>query len=370
MKDSIIKSVTEGYSKSIKDMWNDYTSYISGIKEKCINTPSYVKKKKNGNSIVIEQSKNSNTKLCKLIEDTKKWSIWISEISIELANIPIHSVGMLCRITGESLEYALGVINEGVDYATNWLVNKMSDLTVNNIWFKKMVKLLKKIILYIKKSIKQGELFIYKTTKKVLNFAANNKVTDALVGSYTAVFNFIEKISMYIDIALKTIEGLLNTLVGFNLEGETMGFFITPKTIMAGFTVPNPYTTMSPKNIDKTIKTNIPDEVIEGVKDKHNAEKLEKETNNNNKILAKIKENIEKTINGDDTNIPDIEIEQPEEDLSSLITAISVVVATIFQPEPLPKYERLSITNIGYMAWLLTSFEPTMKKCFGLPTFP
>lgn len=372
MKEDVIKNITEGYSKSIKEMWDDYVVYISNIKTICVNTPSFVKKQKNGNSIEIKQSPESNTKLCKMIEETKEWTKWIGDVSLELANIPINSVGFLCRATGESLEYALSIVNNGVEFSTNWLTKKMSNLTVNSKWLKKLVKTLKKIILYIKKSIKTGELFIYKTTKKVLNFAANNKVTDALSKAYSSVFNFIESISKYIDITLETIEGLLSTLVGFNLDGETMGFFITPKTVMAGFAVPDDYTTMKPLNFEKSIKTNISDEEVEGLKENYRKEKINKSEKKKVKISAYIQENVNRILNSDESvDIPDIEIEKDNtDDFSNLMKKIALVVSLSIQPEPLPKYERLHPANIGYMTWLITSFEPTMKKCFGLPTFP
>ena len=38
--------------------------------------------------------------------------------------------------------------------------------------------------------------------------------------------------------------------------------------------------------------------------------------------------------------------------------------------EPLPKYEKLMITNIRFLLWLTLVFEPGMKQSFGIPGMP
>ena len=41
-----------------------------------------------------------------------------------------------------------------------------------------------------------------------------------------------------------------------------------------------------------------------------------------------------------------------------------------FTADPLPRYEKLNILNIGFLIFLITGFEPAAKQSFGIPGMP
>ena len=57
-------------------------------------------------------------------------------------------------------------------------------------------------------------------------------------------------------------------------------------------------------------------------------------------------------------------------DYKKIIKVIEFLVALIPIPQALPKYEKISIINLGYLAWLLTTFELAGKRSFGMPGMP
>lgn len=370
MKEEMNK-ITSNYSKSMQDMWDDYVKYIDDVKELCDNTPIKVKKKRTaGNTLRIEIP-DAKYKLCDIYEETAAWTEWSVKVATEVANIPIKTVGVLCKALGESIEYVLSIIEKGVEYTANWLAEKLSNLTVNNKWVKKIIKKLKLILLHTKKAMLYGKLYILKASKKVLTFAANNKVTKALQKAFVAVANSMDIIKKVIEVILKMIEGLLSSLVGFTLEGGCMGFFTTPKSIVSGFFTPE-NGTMKPLNGNQDIFSNIADFLIDPLEETVRNIAIASTTSKNKAMKAEIETNKALIVNSDmPIDIPDSTIKLEDTiDLAALKGLIVKLLSTLFTPEPLPKYERLHPANLGFMTWLLTSFEPTMKKCFGLPGYP
>lgn len=51
----------------------------------------------------------------------------------------------------------------------------------------------------------------------------------------------------------------------------------------------------------------------------------------------------------------------------TILKAIEALVSLLPLAQPLPKYEKLSFTNIGFLVWLITGFEPAGFQSFGFP---
>lgn len=51
----------------------------------------------------------------------------------------------------------------------------------------------------------------------------------------------------------------------------------------------------------------------------------------------------------------------------TILKLINEILKTLAIPQPLPKYENLSLLNLGFLAWLLTGFCPAGQASFGLP---
>lgn len=52
---------------------------------------------------------------------------------------------------------------------------------------------------------------------------------------------------------------------------------------------------------------------------------------------------------------------------ASMMASIDKLLLLIPTAYPLPKYEELSLTNVGFLVWLVTGFIPAGAKSFGLP---
>ena len=365
-----VKQLTNGYTNSMQEMWEDYVAYLSSIKDMCENTPIKITKKRGAGGSLELEIPDAKYKLCDAYEETKVWAEHILKISELILNVPIETVSILCRALGETAEYAMSIIEQGVAYATNWLTEKLDNITSNSKWVKKIINVLKRTLLNIKVAALWAEEVALKNTKKVLTFFANGKATknDKLEKSTKPISNFINATIKVIDVILKFVDGLLSSIIGFTLDGGIMGFFPTPKSMISGFFPVE----MKPKNANQDIYSNIADVLISPIEEgfrqasilavQMKSKAMEAEIEANKQLLTSTNEIID---------IPDSQISLEESyDLSKVKAAIALLLSTLITPEPLPKYERLHPGNLGYMAWLLTSFEPSMKKCFGIPSFP
>jgi hypothetical protein len=75
---------------------------------------------------------------------------------------------------------------------------------------------------------------------------------------------------------------------------------------------------------------------------------------------------------GDIPDIPDVgEAEGVRcistDEIKSVVTGL---LSLFIAQQPLPKFEQLHPGNIRYLMWLMLSFNPAMKKAFGLPGYP
>ena len=60
----------------------------------------------------------------------------------------------------------------------------------------------------------------------------------------------------------------------------------------------------------------------------------------------------------------------PKFDGKTIRTAIKLLMQSLLDAEALPRYEKLSPTNIRFLVFLTTGFEPAAQKTFGIPGYP
>lgn len=368
MENNGIKQMTNEYVGTLDDMWQEYKEYIKSIKTLCIQNPTYIRKHKIKNSLGVSVEPASH-KLCDIYEMTIAYTKWIAQVSDAIISLPINTVSFLCRALGETVEYAMSIIEKGIDFATNWLITKMQNIITNNKIVKWIIKTIKQITLFVQKCVLYGKLWMYKAMRNILNKAANGKVTSALASAYAAVITWIQTNIQIIEKVLLVITNLVNSLVGFTLEGGAMGFFTTPKSILAGVLMPSPQLTMKPQNMNQDIFTNIADLLItpleETVRQALTAKKVSETASTASQIATNSAIAVSTGV------VVPVQVPNGEAfDLSMLKTLIANLLATLAMPEAMPKYERVHLGNIGYLTWMLTSFQPAMKRCFGLPGYP
>lgn len=163
-----------------------------------------------------------------------------------------------------------------------------------------------------------------------------------------------------IDAAIKAIEiatitfinafnALLTAILGnplMALMPESMNFGITPKSMKPVTQIP----VLTPnESITDVIMSEKVDTFIESLD-------ITKRPEGNNIF---VNEGFNKLIDG--TNAV-------KDTVLNGIRAFGLTL--LYNQEPLPKYEKLSITNLQFTAYILNSWGPTGKTCFGLPGYP
>ena len=59
----------------------------------------------------------------------------------------------------------------------------------------------------------------------------------------------------------------------------------------------------------------------------------------------------------------------PKFDPSIIRNDVTMLMNTIVDADAVPRYEKLSVSNIRVLVFLVTGFEPAGKKTFGIPGF-
>ena len=60
----------------------------------------------------------------------------------------------------------------------------------------------------------------------------------------------------------------------------------------------------------------------------------------------------------------------PKFDPSIIRNAVTILMQMLVDADAVPRYEKLSISNIRFLVFLVTGFEPAGKRTFGIPGFP
>ena len=200
--------------------------------------------------------------------------------------------------------------------------------------------------------------------KKVLLELLSGK-DDAGSPTTTPIKMFLMGVAVTANV-IATIIGIvlniINAVVILNVDASGCAFGPTPKSLMmtSKMTVANAKgstTCPTPEPIDKLITE---------------AENAQKKTNGELKkahILAMSAESASNIANGGQFsvgNFPSL----PKIDGTAIRQSIRLLLATLIDAEALPRYEKLTPTNIRFLTFLITGFEPSAKKTFGLPGFP
>ena len=167
-----------------------------------------------------------------------------------------------------------------------------------------------------------------------------------------------------ITLVLKAIEKILNLLPKIlSVAAQSMCFFLTPRSMKK--------TDMKVINANQSITDKLPESVKKTILEIQNKQ---------NKLNIPIKvatisagaaaglTSIKK--NGKLDIPPSVCKTMEYVSAYNVMSSIESLIALLPFAEPLPKYEKLSITNPGFLVWLLTGFVPAGHKSFGIPGMP
>lgn len=206
----------------------------------------------------------------------------------------------------------------------------------------------------IKKVVEKTALQI---TKKILICVCSGEGSKDPIT--TTVTTTLSSLSVACNSILNTL-GLILTLIQntttLNVDGAGCCFFPTPKSMKRiGITIKST-TNSIPDIIDKTIT-----ETEESIKESNGIIKR-------NRIAECATHAAISTQNGnlDLKSFGNLEPFKPE----TIKTAVNMILQGVLDADALPRYEKLKISNIRFLTFLITGFEPAAKKSFGIPGFP
>ena len=298
-----------------------------------------------------------------------------------ITNILSSAVKDVMNLANESIKYAQNVVNEAkdkaVEYATDAVenaeskaeskVNQATQLMVDAKYLKylavqiilKKFQILKYRIDLIKNEI---SIMIAKLTKMVLSgilvgkgsvLDPINKVMSSVMASAAAAVNSVLTI-------IDAIVTMINSTVILNVNGGCMTFFQTPKSIIKA--------DMIIANSHQSTTNSIPDPINEMISEAENKIRTANGAIKKGRIIAMAAAGAASAVGGDFE--PGSFGNIPKFDPSIIREAIMMIIQLLTDAEALPRYEKLSITNIRFLTFLVTGFEPAGKRTFGIPGFP
>lgn len=248
-------------------------------------------------------------------------------------------------------------INELLDIATG-IPNMLIDVAAYPIqeyveYFTSRIQILE---LQIKKKI--NEVLIYKnklliqileTNKAGISGAADAVIGGALAG-INAVIEVITTAMQAFDVAYQAAYNtIVNAMVPFMLQPESMSFFFTPRSLTKKpgvFVIP-----MSIINLNVSIADVLNLDTIESVID----------------IGFPPIKDLEYLMDPAAFKIRQAFSDQNAKGIYDLVSMMEIMLYT--GAEPLPKYSKLKMSNPFFVIFLLTGWAPASIVCFGIPGF-
>lgn len=202
-----------------------------------------------------------------------------------------------------------------------------------------------------------------KTRKRVLSELligkddAGSDVTTPLKSFLMGVAVVANTISMIIGVILN----IINSVVILNVDAAGCAFGPTPKSFMAT-------SKMTVANSKQSTTCSIPEPIDIAISEASNQYETAKGAIKQTQVLA-MASNAASSVTGGSFN-PGTFPALPKMDGTAIKQAIKLLLMSLVDAEALPRYEKLSPTNIRFLVFLITGFEPAAKNTFGLPGFP
>ena len=201
-----------------------------------------------------------------------------------------------------------------------------------------------------------------KLTKSVLIGIINGKGSSEIPINMTMA-NTMAKAGAVANSIISVIDSIvtaINSITIMNVNGAGMAFFPTPKSITK--------VDIKISNVNQSTTNCIPSGVDKAITEAENKIRKSNGELKKAKILAMGAAGAESAQSGKFD--PGTFGSLPKFDPSVIRTATMMLTQSIMDAEALPRYEKLSVSNIRFLTFLATGFEPAGKKSFGIPGFP
>jgi len=246
-------------------------------------------------------------------------------------------------------EKPIKIFNEIMTYCVDFIKYDAAQIIIKYV--ETLALFVKKIVLHIKRKIAEF-------MKKMLQGCVGGLGSAAMAIFIQPIIMTFQTISILANGILTAITSLLSFLPPMlSISAEGMSFFMTPKSLKT--------VEMNITNPNQSIVYRLPSTLMEQVQ---NLLKQFDKLNIPIKVSAVAAGAALGALSakeGKDLNIGcnALKLFDPK----TILKAIELIVSILPLSQPLPKYEKLSLLNIGFLVWLITGFEPAGFQSFGFP---
>ena len=316
----------------------------------------------------IETSIPTKIDLCKM-QEVLMILDKVQNAMINVQNVMTSSITNFLSDTSQDVTN----LNEGIDAAKTAVKNKLSkdsstaQLSVDSKYTKYLATqiILKnfQILKYRIEMIKTGvQITIATLTKSVISglLCGKGSAKDPINATMSSTMTSAAAAANIILSVIDSIVTMINSVNIMNVNGAGMAFFPTPKNITK--------VDISIANSNQSTTNNIPDPVNQMISKSENQIRESNGKIKQAKILSMGAAGASSASSGnfDAGSFGSL----PKFDPSIIRNAVTILMQMLVDADAVPRYEKLSISNIRFLVFLVTGFEPAGKRTFGIPGFP
>ena len=316
----------------------------------------------------IENSIPTKIDLCKM-QEVLMILDKVQNAMINVQNVMTSSITNVLSDTSQDVTN----LNEGIDAAKTAVKNKLSkdsstaQLSVDSKYTKYLATqiILKnfQILKYRIEMIKTGvQITIATLTKSVISglLCGKGSAKDPINATMSSTMTSAAAAANTILSVIDSIVTMINSVNIMNVNGAGMAFFPTPKSITK--------VDISISNSNQSTTNNIPDSVNQMISKSENQIRESNGKIKQAKILSMGAAGASSASSGnfDAGSFGSL----PKFDPSIIRNAVTILMQMLVDADAVPRYEKLSISNIRFLVFLVTGFEPAGKRTFGIPGFP
>lgn len=302
----------------------------------------------------------------KYMENAQSLVEEVSSIPSELINALNVALGAVNDELLEEVEEIHDKIEENVNNTIDEIKSKLK-IPYNILAYSATAIILKRfqIIQHRIKIIQLSiQLRLSELRKKILLGILNGK-DDSGSDISTPIKQFILGVGMTANVISNVVSTLLKFIESFNImniDGAGCAFGPTPKNLMKS-------AKMIIANTRSSTTNTIPEEIDIAITEAENKLKETYAESKKAKLISMSASSSAKVASGEDFSVEAFG-SLPKFDGSIIRETIKAILQLILDAEALPRYEKLSISNLRFLVFLTTGFEPAAKKSFGIPGFP
>lgn len=245
-------------------------------------------------------------------------------------------------------------------------LNDMNKFNVQNLQYYSSQVFLKKfqiLALKVKKLLLNVKMRTSEYTKNLLSGIISGKASEVLMPIVGGILAAFQALSQMLSGLLMGIQTVLNLIPEFlKVDAEGMTFFMTPKSMKN--------VKINAVNTNQSITNRLPEPIKITIANVLTANKVANIAIRKANIAAAAIKGAASAASKSTTF--DIGKNNPIKpiDSAAVLKQVDRIVSLIPIPQALPKYEKLSITNLGFLAWCMTGWCPAGKQSFGFPYYP